>query len=58
MHSNENMPQDEYLKPSTLEPKVSNNFQQHKEGREFAKQADTTMDAFINALNTAVKLKP
>ena len=58
MHSNENMPQGEFPKPSTLEPKVSNNFQQHKEGREFAKQADTTMDAFINALNTAVKSKP
>lgn len=52
------MPQGEYLKQSTLEPKVSNNFQQHKDAREFAKQADTTMDAFINALNTAVKAKP
>ena len=52
------MPQGEYPKLSTLEPKESNNFQKHKEGREFAKQADTTLDAFIGALNTAVKSKP
>jgi hypothetical protein len=49
------MPQDEFLKQSTLAQKEVPSYKQHKESREFSKQADQTLDAFINALNTAVK---
>ena len=47
------MPQEESQKPSTLEPKET--AREYKEGKQYAKEADQTMDAFINALNTAVK---
>jgi hypothetical protein len=53
MHSNENMPLDGLVKPSTLEQKESAS--QYKDGKQHSNDADKTLDAFINALNTAVK---
>jgi hypothetical protein len=53
MPSNENMPQEEFQKPSTWEQKESAS--QYKNGKQYSKEADQTLDAFINALNTAVK---
>ena len=53
MPSNENMPQDGSVKPSTWEQKESAS--QYKDGKQYSKEADQTLDAFINALNTAVK---
>jgi hypothetical protein len=53
MPLNENMPQDELVKPSTLQQKES--VSQYKDGKQYSKEADQTLDAFINALNSAVK---
>jgi hypothetical protein len=53
MPLNENMPQDELVKPSTLQQKES--VSQYKDGKQYSKDADQTLDAFINALNSAVK---
>ena len=53
MPLNENMPLDGLVKPSTLEQKESAS--QYKDGKQYSKEADQTLDAFINALNTAVK---